>query len=75
MVCECVGTNNMIIARRVLTFDSIGARKVVIFDHIVRHEPYYPREQYNMGIRGPAMRPHIDVTHKVRHTSLFRPDR
>ena len=43
----------------------LGAKKVVIFDHIVRHEPYYPREQYSMGIRGPAMRPHIDVTHKV----------
>ena len=43
----------------------IGARKVVVFDHIVRHEPYYPREKYSMGIRGPAMRPHIDVTRTV----------
>ena len=46
-------------------YHRLGAKKVVIFDHIVRHEPYYPRDQYSMGIRGPAMRPHIDVTHKV----------
>jgi hypothetical protein len=35
----------------------IGAKKVVIFDHIVRKEPYYARDKYSMGIRGPAMRP------------------
>ena len=50
----------------------LGAKKVVIFDHIVRNQPYYPQEKYSMGIRDPVMCPHIDVTHKVTHPTWTR---
>lgn len=42
----------------------IGATKVICFDHTVRQEHYAAQESYRVRTRGPARRPHIDITHE-----------